>query len=532
MNNPPLFRSTAILALFTALCAIALQACRAPLREVRRPNILLCLADDISYPHMGAYGTSWVVTPAFDRVAREGLLFANFYTPNAKCSPSRSCLLTGRNSWQLEEAANHWPAFPQKFKVYTEVLEENGYFVGYTGKGWGPGQAGEIEGRPRLLTGLPFNEKTTVPPAAHISLNDYAGNFEAFLKARPAGMPFCFWYGSTEPHRAYEFQAGIKQGGKKLSDIDRVPKFWPDNDTVRTDMLDYAFEIEYFDLHVQRMLDILDRRGELSNTLVIVTSDNGMPFPRVKAQTYEYSNHMPLAIMWHEGMGRPGRSVTDPVSMIDLAPTFLALAGIDARESGMQPMAGLSMEKLLTNGTSMPREYLLLGKERHDIGRPGDAGYPMRAILKDGFLYIRNYEPDRWPSGNPETGYLAADGSPTKTWILNDRRSRGQSDHWQMNFGRRAKEELYYIPDDPGCLQNLALSGDYASRIESMRSRMEAGLRKEGDPRMEGMGHLFDEYAYTDLRNKDFYARYMAGEEGMAAGWVEPGDFEPEPIEQ
>ena len=102
----------------------------------QRPNILFAIADDASFPHMGAYGTDWVKTPAFDRVAREGILFMNCYTPNAKCAPSRSCILTGRNSWQLEEAANHWPFFPKKFKTYAESLTDNGYFVGYTTKGW------------------------------------------------------------------------------------------------------------------------------------------------------------------------------------------------------------------------------------------------------------------------------------------------------------------------------------------------------------------------------------------------------------
>ncbi len=101
----------------------------------QRPNILFCIADDASYPHMGAYGTKWVSTPAFDRVAREGVLFTNAYTPNAKCAPSRASILTGRNSWQLKEAANHMPFFPPEFTTYVEALAEAGYFVGKTAKG-------------------------------------------------------------------------------------------------------------------------------------------------------------------------------------------------------------------------------------------------------------------------------------------------------------------------------------------------------------------------------------------------------------
>jgi len=173
------------------------------------PNILLAIADDASFPHMGAYGTEWVNTPAFDRVAKEGILFMNCYTPNAKCAPSRSTILTGRNSWQLEEAANHWPYFPEKFKTYVEALSDNGYFVGYTAKGWAPGKPGEREGKLRELTGLAFNNRKIEVPAKHININDYAGNFEDFLKQKPAEQPFCFWYGSTEPHRAYDVRAGV-----------------------------------------------------------------------------------------------------------------------------------------------------------------------------------------------------------------------------------------------------------------------------------------------------------------------------------
>ena len=124
-------------------------------------------------------------------------------------------------------------------------------------------------------------------------------------------MPFCFWYGSNEPHRDYEYGSGVEKGGKEITSISEVFKFWPDNEIVRNDILDYAFEIEYFDNHLVKMIDILKKKGELENTIIIVTADNGMPFPRVKGQEYEYSNHMPLAIMWGKGIKNPGRTIYD-----------------------------------------------------------------------------------------------------------------------------------------------------------------------------------------------------------------------------
>jgi arylsulfatase A-like enzyme len=497
---------------------------------VRPPNILICIADDISYPHMGAYGTRWVSTPGFDRVAREGLLFHRMYTPNAKCAPSRACLLTGRNSWQLEEAANHIPYFPEKFKTYPEALGENGYFVGYTAKGWAPGVAIRADGTKRQLTGKAYSELKTEVPAKGISTIDYAGNFGTFLQDRPKDQPFCFWYGSLEPHRDYEFATGVNLGGKQLTDIDRVPAYWPDNDTVRHDLLDYAFEIEYFDLHLQRMLALLEEQGELDNTIVIVTADHGMPFPRVKGQAYEASNHIPFAVMWRNGLVQAGRDVFELMSLIDVAPTLLALAGVDAGAAGMQPMQGRDFTELLLKGQwGRQQDYVLIGKERHDVGRPDDQGYPIRGLVTEKWLYIENFETSRWPAGNPETGYLNTDAGPTKTWILQHRRANGNSAFWDRNFGKRPERELYDLANDPDCLRNLVANPQHAETADVLQQRMYLALQEQQDPRMFGQGQLFDAYPYANEGQRLFYNRYMAGEK-LPANWVLESDFETGPI--
>jgi arylsulfatase A-like enzyme len=517
---------------FTVLSVF--PSCQSVLEKKLPPNILFAIADDASFPHMGAYGCTWVKTPAFDRIANQGILFNNAYTPNAKCSPSRACILTGRNTWQLEEAANHVPFFPVKFKTYAEALSENGYHVGYTAKGWAPGVANDAEGNPRQLTGVPYNKAKTTPPAKFISNNDYAGNFEEFLNEKPEGTPFCFWYGSTEPHRAYEFRAGIDKGGKSLDEIDDVFDFWPDNDTVRADLLDYAFEIEYFDLHLQKMLDLLEEKGVLDNTLVIATADNGMPFPRIKGQEYELSNHLPLAIMWKNGINNPGRTVDDFVNFIDFAPTYFELAGLNPTQTGMATIQGQSLTEIFNSDQSGivtgHRDHVLIGKERHDIGRPHDWGYPIRGIVKNGFLLIVNYETDRWPAGNPETGYLNCDGSPTKTVLLNGRTNPELYDYWNWNFGKRPTRELYKIDIDPECMKNLAGLDEYADIEQKMHEQMRLELTEQGDPRMSGNGHIFDEYTYAFENVRGFYERYMNGE-SMATGWVNESDYEVAPLD-
>jgi len=161
------------------------------------------------------------------------------------------------------------------------------------------------------------------------------------------------------------------------------------------------------------------------------------------------------------------------------------------------------------------------------VGRPDDEGYPVRGIIKDGYLYLRNYKPERWPACNPETGYLNTDGSPTKTLILNMNRRRINTGIWELNFGKRAEEELYNITTDPSCMINLAGDPEYADLVNSLREQMEDELRDQNDPRILGNGDIFDQYPYAHDNVRDFYNRYMNGELSSAsAGWVDSTDFE------
>ncbi len=503
-------------------------------RTTRPPNLLFALADDWGL-HAGAYGTKWVRTPHFDRVARDGILFNQVYTPNAKCAPSRAAILTGRNSWQLKEAANHLCYFPPEFKGWGEALAENGWTVGHTTKGWGPGVAKDAKGKPRQMTGQAFNERRAKPPTTGIGNSDYAANFDDFLASASADKPWAFWYGSIEPHRGYEFGSGVAKGGKQLSDIDRVPAFWPDNATVRHDLLDYAFEIEHFDTHLGRMLAALEKRGLLDNTLVIVTSDHGMPFPRGKGSSYEYSNHVPFAAMWPAGIAGRSRVVDDHVSFIDLAPTFVELAGLSWAKTGMAESPGRSLTDIFRanrSGRINPaRDHVLIGMERHDIGRPGDVGYPIRGIVKSGTLYLENYEPSRWPACNPETGYLNVDGGATKTLILEAHRANAADPYWALCFGRRPAVEFYDLKTDIDCVKNLATSpapAVVAQRV-ALKAAMETELKAQGDPRMFGQGAVFDRYPHSNTAHVNFYERYMKGEK-LQANWVNAPDFEKTPI--
>jgi N-sulfoglucosamine sulfohydrolase len=522
--------------LFAPALLLGISGCDNVSNIEEKPNILFFIMDDAS-KHMGAYGCNWVNTPAFDRVADQGVLLTNAYTPNAKCAPSRSALLTGRNSWQLEEAANHVVNFPAKFKTFPETLRENGYATAFTGKGWGPGDPGMIDGQRRLLIGEEYNDIRSEPWTKHISNKDYAANFDAFLDKQEEGKPWFFWYGSHEPHNRFEYGTGVSIGNKKLTDIDSVPAYWPDNEIVRNDMLDYGLEIDWADLHLARMIESLEKRGLLENTIIVATSDHGMPFPRVKAQSYMHSNIVPMAIMWPKGIKNPGRTVDDMVSFIDFASTFLELAGIPYEKSGMKSSPGKSLTDIFystKDGRVNPkRDYVLIGKERHDYSRPNNQGFPIRGIATNDFMYLYNYDISLWPAGNPELGYLDIDGGPTKTEVLRLFRSGENDFYWRLSMGKReSHEELYHIAEDRECMYNLADDPAYARIKKELRSRMEAMLKEQEDPRMFGNGDIFNSYGYSAERGWNFYERFMAGEFTPAnTGWVNPTDYEKETLD-
>lgn len=479
----------ALMCLFVWLGAVAPAA--------DRPNILFVIADDWGFGHAGAYGARWLSTPAFDRVAREGVLFTNTYTSNPKCSPSRATMLTGRNTWQLKEAINHFSIFPAEFPVYPDLLEKAGYFIGYTGKGWGPGDY-RAGGRERNPAGPEFQSRTLKPPHRGISNRDYAGNFEEFLARRPAGVPFAFWLGTHEPHREYEDGAGVREG--KDPQAVEIPKYFPDHPVIRSDMLDYAVEVEWVDRHLGEAIRKLEQAGELDNTFVLVTSDHGMPFPRVKGQIYEHGFHIPLAVRWKNGVPG-GRVVEDFVNTRDFALTLLEVAGVEPAGT----MTGRSFAAALKSGRSgivdPDRSVMLVAKERHDLGRPYDWGYPVRAIRTREWLYVRNYEPDRWPAGNPETGYRNVDDSPTKSLLLS-----GFDPWYRLSFGKRPGEELYRVDKDPDCVENLAAKPEYALTRRQLRERMEEMLRSEGDPRILGNEESFETIDYTGSRKHSWDA--------------------------
>jgi len=463
------------------LLVLAASPAAAQPSDDRRPNVLLVIADDWSYPHAGAYGDRTVRTPSFDRIAREGARFPHAFAAAPSCTPSRAALLTGQAVHRLEEGGNLHGFLPQRYPVYPDLLEHAGYFVGYTGKGWGPGRF-EPGGRSRNPAGPMFK------------------SFEEFLERRPPGAPFCFWHGSQDPHRPYETGSGAQSIG--APERVQVPAFLPDTPEVRNDLLDYYHEVERFDRDLGRLVETLARAGELDRTIVIVTSDNGLPFPRAKATAYDGGVRVPLAIRW-TGVARPGAVVDALVSLADLAPTVLEAAGVRPPEV----MTGRSLTALLRGQSQPGRDRVFVERERHADVRAGHLSYPVRAIRTRDFLYVRNFRPDRWPAGDPELFFAVGpfgdiDGGPTKSLLLDRRADTAIAPFFRLATAKRPAEELYDLRKDPAQMNNVAGRPEYRAAQQRLRTELDAWLRATGDPRAKVDDDRWDRFPYYGERAK------------------------------
>ncbi|MBA7515673.1 Bifunctional sulfatase/alpha-L-rhamnosidase [subsurface metagenome] len=329
--------------------------------ETERPNILFIIADDMSWEHAGCYGDQAVRTPAIDKLAAEGVRFEHAYTAAPSCSPSRAGILTGQNVYRLKEGGVLTGFIRDEFVLFPKLLEENGYVVGSTGKRYAP-RTRNVVGAIDEPLGKIYDKHRFDSAPEGISRNNYSENFRQFIEENEDNEPFFFWVGITEPHIRYEIDRGVRTG-IDTSKI-RVPGFLPDVSVTRLNMADYLSEIEWADNAVGEMIDILESKGLKNNTLIIYTSDNGMPLPRSKATLYDHGVRMPLVIRWGDQV-KGKRVVTDPVSLTDMAPTFLDLAGIEIPDQ----MTGRSIKNLLFSDKSgdidKEREFVVTTFEKH-----------------------------------------------------------------------------------------------------------------------------------------------------------------------
>ncbi|WP_199240645.1 sulfatase [Tamlana fucoidanivorans] len=447
-------------------------------KNSKKPNILILMSDNHSWNHLGAYGNEVLKTPNIDAVANKGVQFENAYCASPSCSPARAAMLTGQDVWRLGEGANLWASFPKE-KVYTKLMSEAGYHVGIEGKGWGPGNASE--------NGWEYNPG-----------GERYDSFEEFYNEIEKGQPWMYWYSSRDPHRPFR-RNGWKKSGLDLSKI-KVPSYLPDSEEVRKDIADYYNEIQLFDKEVASYLALVGEMGELENTIVIICSDNGWQMPRGLANLYDAGTKIPLIISWPKHY-KGGREITDFVSLNDFAPTFLELAGIKVPEE----MTAKSLLPILTSNDEgrieEERDFFVMARERHAFVRKNGLGYPGRAIRTDDYLYIRNYESDRWPAGDPPLygdvdAHMLQYPCATKFYILEHQNKDEIKPYFDLAFSKRPYEELFDLKNDPEQINNVAGNPKYAKIKEELSNKLTDYLVKTGDPRETDVNFDWDNVQY------------------------------------
>lgn len=497
--------------------------------KYQKPNILFAFADDwgrYASAYKGVKGTSslnsFIETPNFDRIAREGALFSNAFVPAPSCTPCRSSVLSGQYFWQTGLGAILQGArWDEEIPTYPLELEKAGYHIGHTYKVWSPG----------LTVNAPYGGKRTqylsagnrysnfsinaterveaigVTAAKEELYDETRKNFDTFLAERPEdSTPFCYWWGPTNTHRKWQKGSGKALWGIEPNDLKgKLPEFLPDVHDIREDVADYLGECLAVDAGLGVLIQRLEDIGELDNTLIVVSGDHGIPgFPRAKCNLYDIGCEVALAMRWPERISE-GRRIDDFVNLMDLAPTFLEAGEVAVPE----PMTAKSLLPVLESEASGQvdpgRTYVVTGRERHvSFAREGYLPYPQRAIRVQNYLYVYNFEPDRWPMGEPnglddlyadlpteedleQETYLAypdLDAGPTKAWMIKHRAEPVVRQAFDLGFGKRPQEELYDLAVDPSYMRNVASDSKYSEKRKELHNQLMSVLREQRDPRL------------------------------------------------
>jgi uncharacterized sulfatase len=433
----------------------------------QRPNMLVISVDDVSWFEHSAYGLTDLPTPNVDRIFKNGIRFQNAFTSAPSCAPSRAAMLCGRQFWQNEQGAFMQAYFPKKFPTYPQILAKQGYACAQVGKTWGPGIVPK-EGHSSSCAGDNYNKYRLANhnERPYLYPFDYVPAFKEFLDKRDPRKPFCFWAGIFEPHSGWLAPPKALKLAKKEFGVDLTKiryGYYEGNKVIpRKPPHGYYYEMLYLDREIGKMLDLLEDKGLLENTIVIYIGDNGTPVSginasgnkissgkngimRAKASAYDGGVHVPMALMW-KNKTKGGRVVSDFVCNADIAPTLLEAAGVKVPGT----VTGRSFLDILTSFKSgqidPKRDFIMTGMEFHYNNTQSEA---TRTIRDARYEYIYRFE----------------DGS----------------------------EEFYDLKEDYRETTNLINDGTYSKHIERFRSKMKAYGKKAGDPRFTGEMKIFEE---------------------------------------
>ena len=421
--------------------------------QAAKPNVILFIADDVNWNDYGCYGNKAARTPHIDALAKNGIRFTQTYLTASSCSPSRSSIITGRYPHNTGKAAELHQPISWNLPWFPAILRDAGYHTALSGK------------HHMRSTKAPAGETNQPEAFASVDGGRAKGNFGGHanwvknVKQRPKDKPFFFWFAAYDAHRDWDGDNqwdASKYGLKHRPQDVVVPPFLSDDPQTRDDLASYYNEVTRFDHYIGAVVEELRTQGQLDNTLVLVMADNGRPFPRAKTRLHDSGMKTALVAHWPAGIKQPGVDCTSLVSVIDLAPTILTLAGAKTPPT----MQGTPMQPLFEDVSNSIRRYAFSEHNWHDYEAHG------RSIRADGFLYLRNNRP-YFPLQGPADSVR----SPSHRQLLALRDAKKLSPAQADVFlAPRPAEELYDLAADPHQLHNLAGATAHAEVQRKLRS--------------------------------------------------------------
>ncbi len=419
-----------------------------------KPNVVIMIADDVSWNDFGCYGNPAARTPHIDALASQGLRFTEAFLTASSCSPSRASIITGRYPHNLGRAAELHEPIAANLAWFPTVLRQSGYYTALVGKNHmtpEPPAAGQSK---------PAKPWDLVDPGVTPDNHGAEARWTATIKNRPKDKPFFCWFASLDAHRNWDADnewVEQKYGPKHQPEDVIVPPFLADEPATRQDLASYYNEVTRFDYFVGEVTQTLASEGELDNTLILVLADNGRPFPRAKTRLHDSGMKTALVAHWPKGIAGEGVTTSSLVSVIDIAPTVIEMAGAEIPET----IQGVSMTPIFGDPQSTIRRFAFSEHNWHDYEAHG------RSVRDGQFLYIRNSRPELAWQG-PADSVRSPSHQTLRRLRDGEKLSDAQAD---VFLEPRPVEELYKTEDDPNQLNNLAFDPEY-KQVKSRLSKV------------------------------------------------------------
>jgi arylsulfatase A-like enzyme len=449
---------------FTTLFALVLLhfTALAQAKKSGQPNIILIVSDDHSAPFLGCYGYPEIKTPNIDKLAAEGIIFKKAYTTAPQCVLSRAAIMTGRNTLDIQMTRFSAPLDASVIS-YPELLRKGGYHTGIVGRSF------HLDGNRRVPETVAVLEKYHLETFKNrVDYLKVSGNrdtifqqYTEFLNQAPKGKPFFVQVGYSDPHRVFNAK-NFEPDPEKIS----IPAHWPDTKLLREDFAAYLGEIQRLDGDVGRVLDDLKKRGLDQNTLVVFIGDNGGALLRGKGTLYDLGIHVPL-IMRYPGLIKAGQTSDALVSGIDIAPTFLSVAGLSLPKE----ITGRNLTPAFSNPQFAGHDHIFAVRGAHGQGLPtNSSNFDLgRTIFNKKYKLIYNAI---W-----QIPYHPVDFAGQPFWLdLKQKHAEGTlaAPFDQLLFAdRRQMFELYDEEKDPFETNNLAGKQELKQIEQELKGRLQ-----------------------------------------------------------